>query len=296
LKTKVNNLHICSILAISGLLFLTAPPAEGQNPTTSQNFYEIVQGMTGLRYYQFGTGPGSNVTNLTQLSNYFSPYGIAGTVVIGQEWQRYQPFNGQNFVFTANTLNLTSTLAGGLYSGGINSGQIWSKEFFKPGVTGYSVYAIQVRAKIPNGRGMWPAVWLYTGQPGRDDGSEIDIAEFMMMQNQNQYDWGGPNHGPGAGGAIYDAKTNPWVYHPGTDFSADVHNYQLVWTPNATYKYVDGKLIYAQYFNWSAPGAASLGINLAVGSSNPYSPGLQPNSTSEFPSAFQIQTIGIWGK
>jgi len=295
LKTKVNKLHICSILAISGLLFLTAPPAEGQNPATNQYFYQVVQGMSGLRYYQFGTGPGSNVTNLTQLANYFTPYGIAGTTVIQQEWERYQAFNAQNFVFTGNSLNLTATLAGGMYEGGINSGQIWTKDTFKPGVTGYSVYAIQVRMKIPNGRGMWPAMWLYTRQPGQNDNSEIDNAEFMIMQNQNQYDWAGFNHGS-VGATIYDIRTNPWVYHPGTDFSADYHDYGLVWTPNATYKYVDGKLIFAQYFNWTAPGAASLCLNLAVGSSNPYAPGLQPNSTSEFPAALQIQTIGVWGK
>jgi hypothetical protein len=299
LKPTVHKLPICSILAATTGLLLTISPMKGQGPlepSTSQNFYQIAQGMTGLRYYAFGTGAGSNVTNTTQLANYFTPYGIAGTTVIQQEWERYQQFNGQNFVFTANSLNLTATLAGGLYPGGINSGQVWTKEAFKPGVTGYNVYAIQVRMKIPSGQGMWPAMWLYTKQAGQGDGSEIDTAEFMIMQNQNQYDWGGFNHGPGVGSTIYDARTNPWVWHPGTDFSAGYHDYQLVWTPNATYKYVDGKLIFAQYFNWTAPGPGSLGLNLAVGSSNPYAPGLTPNSTSEFPAALSVQTIGIWGK
>ena len=35
---------------------------------------------------------------------------MAGTSVINLEWERYQPFNSTNFVFTPNTLNLTATI------------------------------------------------------------------------------------------------------------------------------------------------------------------------------------------
>jgi len=55
---------------------------------------------------------GSTITNLTQLAALFNPYGVAAQTVIHQEWQRYQPFNAQNFVFTPNSLNLTATIPG----------------------------------------------------------------------------------------------------------------------------------------------------------------------------------------
>ena len=288
--------HVPRIITGLGLLFLIFLPLQAQNPTTSETFDQYVQGMKSIGWYSFGSASGCTICNIQQLSQVFNPYGIAGTSVIDQEWERYQPFNSQNFVFTANTLNLTATIpsGGGLWSGGINSGQIWTKQTFQPNVTGYSVYAFMIRLKIPNGRGEFPAAWFYAEQNG--DGSEIDNPEFMMMNTQNQYDWTGFNHGPGAGSAFYSLLTNPWVWQPGIDFSAAYHDYELIWTSNATYKYVDGQLIYAEYFKWTASGTAQLGLNLAVGSSNPAAAGLQPTSLSEFPSALSIQYVSVWGK
>ena len=174
--------------------------------------------------------------------------------------------------------------------------QILDKETFQPGETGHNVYAFMVRAKIPNGAGMWPGIWLYTKQSGFDDGSEIDNPEFLMMNWQNQYDWTGFNHGPGVGADIYSVQSNPWTWRPGVDFSAGYHNYELVWTPDATFKYVDGQLIHAQYFRWTAGAPAQFGINLAVGSSEADLPGLIPTSVSQFPSSFSIQYISMWAK
>jgi hypothetical protein len=279
-----------------GSLCLMFSPLQAQDPSTSQTFEQYVQSMHSIGWYNFGTGSGCTICNMQQLSSTFNSFGIAGTTVIDQEWQRYQPFNSQNFVFGSNSLNLTATIpqGGGLWNGGINSAQIWTKQTFQPDVTGYSVYAFMVRMKIPNGKGMFPASWFYSQQNG--DGSEIDNPEFEMMQWQNQYDWTGFDHGPGGGSVFYSLLTNPWVWHPGEDFSAAYHDYELIWTPDATFKYVDGQLIYAQHFKWTAYGTAQLGINLAVGSNNPNLPGLQPTSLSEFPSALSVQYISIWGK
>lgn len=87
------------------------------------------------------------------------------------------------------------------------------------------------------------------------------------------------------------------MWKPGIDFSAGYHDYEMVWTPDATYKYVDGQLIYAQHFIWSASGAAQMGETLAVGSSDTADlPGLVPTSLSEFPVTLGIQYIAIWAK
>lgn len=284
-------------IATCGLFLLAISPMSAQgpyDPSVSQRFDEFVQGMQVIDWWDFR--PGGGVSNQNALSSLFNPYGIAGTTVTHQEWERYQPFNSANHVFDGNGLSLTATLAGGVYPGGINSGQIWSKATFKPGVTGYNVYAFMVRMKVPSGVGFWSQAWFYTMQPGQDDGSEIDNPEIMNEQWQNQYDWTGFDHGPNAGSDIYSIKNNQWVWQPGMDFSADYHDYELVWTPDATYKYVDGLLVYAQNFVWSAPGAAQLGVALAVGSNEAGATGLQPNSASEFPSAISLQYIGIWAK
>jgi beta-glucanase (GH16 family) len=280
-------------------LFLSAACLYGRSavdPPVTNTFTQATGGMSVVNSYTFGTDAGHTITNLQQLSSRFDPYGIAGHTVINNEWERYQPFNPTNFVFTPNSLNLTATLApkGGLVSGGINSAQIWTKATYQPGASGKNVYAVSVRLKFPGGAGMWPAIWLFS--PSAGDGSEIDILEFFVMQTQNQFDWTGNNHGPGAGSTFYSVLTNPWVWHPGYDFSLEFHDYQLVWTPDATYKYVDDKLIRAESFKWTSSQQAQLGVNLAVGSDEPGLTGLIPTSHSEFPATLQLQSITILAK
>jgi hypothetical protein len=118
-----------------------------------------------------------------------------------------------------------------------------------------------------------------------------------MMKWQNEFDWTGGQAGPGMGAQIYSIKTNSLIWHPGMNFSAEFHDYQTLWTPSAVYKYVDGRLVHAQSFRWTAKGAAQLIVNLAVGSSDTVNlPGLQPTSVSQFPSALSIDHISIWVK
>src|ERR1700761_4189298 len=119
--------------AIIGLafLYLSSFPATAQtftNPSTSETFLEAIQNLSVLQNYEFGTNSDRNVKTISQLSTIFSPYGIAGHNVINEEWERYQAFNTTNFAFTATSLNLTATIpsGGGLFPGGIDSGQIWT--------------------------------------------------------------------------------------------------------------------------------------------------------------------------
>jgi Glycosyl hydrolases family 16 len=272
------------------------------DPDPAAAFDDITQGMHLLQNFTFGTNPDRAIGAIEQLATFFEPYGISGTTVINQEWERYQPFNTENFVFVDQALNLTATIApkkGGLAPGGINSGQIWTKQTFRPGSDGFAshmAYAFEVRMQVPGGPGMWPAAWFYTKspQPGMNDGSEIDNPEFFNMKGQNQFDWTGFQHGPGHGGRIYSLKGRNGIWHPDIDFSADYHNYQTLWTPDAVYKYVDGMLVDAELFKWTSPGAAQFGVNLAVGSSNPKLPGLQPTSLEQFPAVLSIAHIRIW--
>jgi len=271
---------------------------QAPDPATTATFQQAISALTMVQDYRFGTGAGRNVHDLTELARHFEPYGVAGKTVIHQEWERYQPFNPENFVFAEKSLNLTATIpaTGGLFPGGIHSGQIFTKTTYKPLVTGHSVYAFEVRMKIPKGRGAWPAAWLYTKHYDQGDGSEIDNPEFNDMQNQNTFDWTGFNHGPGAGADIYSIKTNKWVWHPGWDFSADYHDYQMLWTPDAVYKYVDGMLVYAARFQWTAVGPAQFIVNLAWGSDEADLPGLKPTSLSEFPGALMVDHITVWAR
>jgi beta-glucanase (GH16 family) len=285
------------LMILSSCLMAQTPSSF--DPKTTQSFAEATAGMHIMQDYTFGTNAGKAITDLQRLANYFEPYGIAGTTVINQEWERYQKFNPENFVFKPNSLDLTATLAnnGGLRPGGINSGQIWSKQTFQPGRTGHSVYAFDVRMRIPSGNGMWPAFWLYTKtpEPGKSDGSEIDNPEFFIMSTQDESDWTGYSHGPGVGESIYSI-TRKGILHQQVKFSSDYHDFQTLWTPDAVYKYIDGKLVDARRFKWTSPSPANFGVNLAVGSSIPDLPGLKPTSLSQFPSALSIEFIRVWAR
>ena len=288
------TLILCCVASVSAQ---TSPPVTG--PSTSETFGHAVEGFRLVANHIFGRSDAGAIRSLGDLAEKFDPYGIAGTTVINQEWQRYQIFNPANFVFTERSLDLTATIPpdGGLFPGGIHSGQIWSKQVFQPGVTGHAAYAFEIRMKIPGGKGTWPAFWLYSKVSNRrSDGSEIDHPEFFVMTNQNQFDWTGYTHGPGLGSDFYSLKTNRWVWHPGVDFSADYHDYQTLWTSDAVYKYVDNQLVLATHFTWTASASAQMGANLAVGSDSRDLAGLQPVGLSEFPCALSIAHIKVWGK
>jgi hypothetical protein len=128
--------------------------------TVTPSFAEIVAEMTPIASYTFGTA--GNVPDIPTLSEYFNPYGIAGTTTVNHEWEIYQPFNTANFVFTPEALNITATIpaGGGLFPGGINSGQLTTQATYTPGRTGYNSYATQVVMWIPDAVGAWPAQWF----------------------------------------------------------------------------------------------------------------------------------------
>ena len=269
-----------------------------QAPSIPTTFGTGIQKFKKIHDYTFGSAHGRSVTNLNKLAELFDPYGIAGLTTINKEWERYQPFNDRNFVFQETSLNLTATIApnGGLFPGGIDSGQLCTKQTFKPGVSGHKSYAFEIRMHIPSGAGMWPAAWFYSKQPGQNDGSEIDNPEFFTMTSQNEFDWTGFLHGPGRGAEIYSLRNPKGIWHPGFSFAADYHNFQTLWSSDAVFKYVDGKLISAERFSWTSPGAAQLIVSFAVGSDEENLPGLKPVSISQFPCALKIDHITIWGR
>lgn len=285
-------------LMVLGTPFFLYSQTSSKDQPLPRTFSQATWGMKQIQNYTFGTADGRTVSSLSALAQSFDPFGIAGHTVVNGEWDHFQSFNKDNFVFTNSSLDLTATIpqGGGLFVGGINSAQICTKQTFKPGHTGYTSYAFEVRMKVPSGQGMWPAAWFYTKEPGKGDGSEIDNPEIYVMQHQNQFDWTGFQHGPGQGADLYSIKTNKYSWHSGLNLAADYHNYQTLWTPDAVYKFLDGTLIYAQSFKWTAPGPAQLLVTLAVGGDSTKLPGLQPTSLSEFPSALSVDHITIWAK
>lgn len=140
--------------------------------------------------------------------------------------------------------------------------QYTSARLITRGLASWTYGFVEVRAKLPCGRGTWPAIWMLgTGGAWPADG-EIDIMEqvgaapsrvFGTVHTQQS---GG--NGTGSAVTVNDACTA-------------FHNYQLTWTPDRLVLGVDDHNYY-QYLNpksgvamWPFDKPQYLLLNLAIG-------------------------------
>lgn len=130
---------------------------------------------------------------------------------------------------------------------------------------GYGFY--EVRAQLPCGRGMWPAIWLLPMDGSRwPDGGEIDIMEMVGFDPE-------VIHATVHSAAFnHRLKTQRGAEVRVAGACTDYHRYQLEWTPGTITIGVDGRA-YMRVKNDQPGGAAawpftrpySLILNLAVG-------------------------------
>jgi len=143
---------------------------------------------------------------------------------------------------------------------------------------------LEMRAKFPKGKGIWPAFWLLH-QNNSDRRPEIDIVEYIGDQPNKVYH-------------TYHYKENwndrrsPVMYESGPDYSQNFHTYAVKWEPGKVTWYVDGK-----ESNTFKNGNVSwedmyILVNLAVGGNWPGS----PDGNTRFPARMQIDYIRAYQK
>lgn len=121
---------------------------------------------------------------------------------------------------TADKYNYTS---GGIESKG--------KMFLHPDNYGGTV-RLEVRTKLPTGKGIWPAFWTLQNEGGWPP--EIDIYETLGVNRKiyMTYHWKGVDDGK------HQQNGDAWT--PDWDYSKDFHNYAVVWTKDSIQWEVDG--------------------------------------------------------
>ncbi len=100
----------------------------------------------------------------------------------------------------------------------------------------------EIRAKLPSGQGIWPALWLRNNVPGQTPPTpaylEIDIMEYIGDRERNKHfstlHWG-PNYQPPM---QFDSRT---FVDP--NMENDFHLYVLEWTHDYIKIWVDGRLV-----------------------------------------------------
>ena len=153
---------------------------------------------------------------------------------------------------------------------------------------------IEVKAKLPEGKGIWPAVWMLPSKQyyGTETSSgEIDIMEHVGYEPDIVHF---SIHNKAYNSGLKNEKTSKVIVKNSAN---SFHIYRLDWTPYGIRGYVDGK----KYFEYKNKGKGSkywpfdkkffLIINLAVGGDWG---GLKGIDNSIFPAAFEIDYVRVY--
>lgn len=138
---------------------------------------------------------------------------------------------------------------------------------------------MEMRAKLPAGRGFWPAFW--TMPVNREWPPEIDIMENLGHEPRQIYF-----------ALHYGPRSNPQERvrrHTASNFSKDFHTFSVLWEKDLLVWYVDGEEWWRLTENVPDE-PLYLIANLAVGGRWPGS----PNNETPFPSEYQIDYIRVW--
>ncbi len=163
----------------------------------------------------------------------------------------------------------------------------------------------EIRARLPVGKGLWPAHWLYPQNrnwamealmqrevaEGRERFipeerpwySEIDIMEYLGHEPNVLY---GTLHYTTFKG---EKKSTSGTWRGPVDYSADYHLYALEWEPDSIRWYIDGNLIHAT--TTGIPHTPHyLILNTAVGGGWPGN----PDSTTAFPQYHDVDYVRVY--
>jgi len=138
---------------------------------------------------------------------------------------------------------------------------------------------VEMRARLPRGKGLWPAFWLLHDT---DNGNrpEIDVMENLgdntrlVYQTYHHYDNG-------------NLRSTPSYRAPGPDYASSFHTFGMLWEPGRISWYVDGNVTNVYENGNVASEDMYLLVNLALGGAWAGS----PDGSTSFPAEFQIDYI-----
>lgn len=156
---------------------------------------------------------------------------------------------------------------------------------------------IEIRAKLPEGQGIWPAIWMMPTEYGAHGtwpvSGEIDIVELIGSNP-------GTVHGTLHYGDPWKNTGGHYSLPGGRKFSDDFHVFGFEWLPGLMRWFVDGQVYLTQddwYTSW--PGAMwpapfdkrfYLQFNIAVGGNWPR----YPDETTKFPQRMHVDYVRVY--
>jgi beta-glucanase (GH16 family) len=153
---------------------------------------------------------------------------------------------------------------------------------------------IEVRAKLPQGQGIWPAIWMLPTDEnfgGWPQSGEIDIMEMVGHEPETV-------HGTIHFGDPWPNNQNegePYSLESGI-FADNYHVFSIEWEQNKIEFFVDGNLFFTVTPSTVSPkqypfnDKFHLIMNIAVGGNWPGN----PNSSTEFPQTMSIDYVRVY--
>lgn len=141
----------------------------------------------------------------------------------------------------------------------------------------------EIRARVPKGRGLWPAFWMLPDPPAWPP--EIDVLEILGHEPDKIYlthHWPDPANPGGRSKSVTGEFKGP-------DFSADFHTFAVEWEATEIRWYVDGELRHRSAESIPRQPMFLL-LNLAVGGEWPGA----PDESTVFPAWYEIDWVRVW--
>lgn len=160
-------------------------------------------------------------------------------------------------------------------------------------ITSYTAFRflygrVEMRARMPAGKGLWSAFWLLNAYYNQDQPAdpEIDIIEAIGDKTttaHQAYHYKSDNNGDGTYESFNSSEDQSFI----NDFSADFHIYSVDWSEGLLIWYVDGVEVKRVEGDAVSDEQMYIIANLAVGGTFP---GPADESTP-FPAKFEIDYI-----
>lgn len=177
--------------------------------------------------------------------------------------------------------------------GGTRRGDYSSARLTTKGKFAFRYGRVAIRAKVPAGRGLWPAFWMLgTGFPRVDWPfcGEIDVFENIGAEPNRVF---GTVHGPGS---LSDSGVGGWL-DASDSLARSYHVYSATWRADRVVFALDGiafttvlRASYPEGQQWVFDRPMFMLLNLAVGGEFPGS----PSSQTHFPARLQVDWIRVW--
>ncbi len=187
----------------------------------------------------------------------------------GNQESQYYTSRAENVIVSDGTLKITAKKED--YNGfAYTSARLLTKGKFS-----FKYGKVEVSAKVPQGVGTWPAIWMLGSNfstVGWPNCGEIDIMEHLGRQLNTIY---GTLHYPGRFGGSANGATKV-IENASTQF----HTYTLDWTATYIKIYVDNQLFHTVANSTSIPFNHEFFLLLNVAMGGNFAGSIDPNVTS----------------